>query len=213
VRCKEKKLVLNWEKCYFMVKHMIVLGHVIYHWGIEVDKTKVDLISNLPPPRTVMEIHSFLGHVGFYRRFIKDFNKIARPLCKLLAKETPIVFDEECMKAFGALKEILTFTPIIRPPNWGVPFEIMCDASDNAVEAVLGQRIDKLLHVIYYASKTLNDAQLNYSTTKKELLAVVFALDKFSDVNPVKNNETQQLKGTQDRSMNRLEGMTSTRCL
>jgi hypothetical protein len=96
-----------------------------------------------------------------------------------LAKETPFEFDEECMKAFGALKEILTSTPIIRPPNWGVPFEIMCDASGNAIGAILGQRIDKLSHVIYYASITLKDAQLNYSTTEKELLAVVFALDKF----------------------------------
>jgi hypothetical protein len=96
-----------------------------------------------------------------------------------LAKETPFVFDEECKKAFGPLKKILTSTPIIQPPNWGVPFEIMCDTSDYAVGAVLGQRVDKLPHVIYYASKTLNDAQLNYSTTEKELLAIVFALDKF----------------------------------
>ena len=91
---------------------------------------KVDLISNLPPPCIVKEIRSFLGHLSFYRRFIQDFSKISRPLCKLLAKETPFVFDEECMEAFEALKKILTSTPIILPPNWGVPFEIMCDASD-----------------------------------------------------------------------------------
>jgi hypothetical protein len=162
-----------------MVKQGIVLGHVISHRGIEVDEAKVDLISNLPPPYTVKEIRSFLGHAGFYRRFIKDFSMIARSLCRLLAKETPFEFDEECLKAFGALKEILMFTPAIRPPNWGEPFEIMCDVSNYAVGAVLGQRIDKLPHVIYYVSRTLNDAQLNYSTTKKELLAVVFALDKF----------------------------------
>jgi hypothetical protein len=96
-----------------------------------------------------------------------------------LAKETPFEFYEECLKAFGALKEIMTSTPVIRPPNWGEPFEIMCDASNYAVGAVLGQRIDKLPHVIYYAIRTLNDAQLNYSTTEKELLAVIFALDKF----------------------------------
>jgi hypothetical protein len=138
VRCKEKNLVLNWKKCHFMFKQGIVLGHVISHRGIEVDKAKVDLISNLPPPRTVKEIHSFLGHVGFYRRFIKDFSKITKPLCRLLAKETSFEFDEECVKAFGALKEILTSTPVIRPPSWGEPFEIMCDASDYAVGAVLG---------------------------------------------------------------------------
>ncbi|KAM2116809.1 hypothetical protein ACFX1Q_010023 [Malus domestica] len=74
---------------------------------------------------------------------------------------------------------MLTSAPIIRPPDWSIPFELMCDASDYALGAVLGQRKDKQPHVIYYASRTLNDAQLNYSTTEKELLAVVFALDKF----------------------------------
>jgi hypothetical protein len=88
----------------------------------------------------------------------------------LLAKETPFEFDEECLKAFKALKEILTSTPVIRPPSWGEPFEIMCDASDYAVGAVLGQRIEKLPNVIYYASRTLNDAKLNYSTTKKGVI-------------------------------------------
>jgi len=152
VRCKEKNLVLNWEKCHFMVQQGIVLRHVISRRGIEVDKAKVDLISNLPPLRMVKEVPSFLGHAGFYRRFIQDFSKIARPLCKLLVKEDPFIFDEDCKKVFGALKTILTSTPIIRPPTWGTPFEIMCDVSDYAVGAVLGQRIDKLLHVIYYAS-------------------------------------------------------------
>jgi hypothetical protein len=178
VRCKEKNLVLNWES-HFMVKQGIVLGHVISHRGTEVDKAKVDIISNLPPPRTVKEVRSFLDHAGFYRRFIQNFSKIARPLCKLLVKEAPFIFDDDCKKAFGALKKILTSTPIIRPPCWGTPFEIMCDTSDYAVGAVLGQCIDKLPHVIYYASWTLNDAQLNYSTTEKELLVVIFALDKF----------------------------------
>jgi hypothetical protein len=158
VRCKEKHLVLNWEKCHFMVKQGIVLGRVISQQGIEVDKAKVDLISNLPPPRTVKDVRSFLGHAGFYRRFINDFSKIVRLMCKLLVKETPFIFDEECKQAFEALKKILTSTPFIQPPKWGAPFEIMCDASDYAVGAVLGQRIDKLPHVIYYASRTLNDA-------------------------------------------------------
>jgi hypothetical protein len=105
VRCKEKNLVLNWEKCHFMLKQGIVLWHIISHQGIEVDKAKVDLIYNLPLLCTVKEIHSFLGHVGFYRRFIQDFSKIARPLCKLLAKETPFIFDEEFMQAFRGFEE------------------------------------------------------------------------------------------------------------
>ncbi|CAN6544148.1 unnamed protein product [Malus baccata var. baccata] len=112
-------------------------------------------------------------------RFIKDFSKIAQPLCRLLQKEVAFEFTKKCKASFNQLKELLTTAPIIVPPDWSLPFELMCDASDYALGAVLGQRKDKKPHVIYYASRTLNDAQLNYSTTEKELLAVVFALDKF----------------------------------
>ncbi|CAN6583783.1 unnamed protein product [Malus baccata var. baccata] len=178
-RCVETNLVLNWEKCHFMVKQGIVLGHIVSERGIEVDKSKIDLVRYLPSPTSVREIRSFLGHAGFYRRFIKDFSKISTPLCRLLQKDVTFNFNEECEKAFKHLKEMLTSAPIIRPPDWSIPFELMCDASDYALGAVLGQRKDKQPHVIYYASRTLNDAQLNYSTTEKELLAVVFALDKF----------------------------------
>ncbi|XP_058203012.1 uncharacterized protein LOC131317482 [Rhododendron vialii] len=178
-RCIEKNLVLSWEKSHFMVQEGIVLGHVVSTRGIEVDKAKVDLISRLPPPSSIKQIRSFLGHAGFYRRFIRDFSKIAKPLCDLLAKDVPFVFDEACMKAFVKLRDALSSAPIMQSPDWKLPFEIMCDASDYAVGAVLGQRVDKVSHAIYYASKTLSDAQLNYTTTEKELLAVVFALDKF----------------------------------
>lgn len=117
-------------------------------------------------------MRSFLGHAGFYRGFIKDFSKIARPL-------TEFEFDEDCLKSFQTIKDALVFAPVVRAPNWDYPFEIMCDASDYAVGAVLGQKIDKKLHVIYYASRTLDDAQGRYATTEKELLAVVFAFEKF----------------------------------
>ncbi|KAM2886687.1 hypothetical protein COP2_013742 [Malus domestica] len=178
-RCMETNLVLNWEKCHFMVKQGIVLGHIISENGIEVDKSKIDLVRHLPSPTSVREVRSFLGHAGFYRRFIKDFSKIAQPLCRLLQKEVAFEFTKECTASLNQLKELLTTAPIIVPPDWSLPFELMCDASNYALGAVLGQRKDKKPHVIYYASRTLNDAQLNYSTTEKELLAVVFALDKF----------------------------------
>ncbi|CAN6583792.1 unnamed protein product [Malus baccata var. baccata] len=178
-RCVETNLVLNWEKCHFMVRQGIVLGHIVSKRGIEVDKSKIDLIRYLPSPTSVREIRWFLGHAGFYRRFIKDFSKISNPLCRLLQKDVAFDFNEECEKAFNHLKEMLPSAPIIVPPDWSFPFELMCDASDYALGAVLGQRKEKRPHVIYYASRTLNDAQLNYSTTEKELLAVVFALDKF----------------------------------
>ncbi|XP_073314707.1 uncharacterized protein [Primulina huaijiensis] len=115
----------------------------------------------------------------FYRRFIKDFSSITKHLTNMLMKDVLFVFSEDCLQAFQALKQKLTTTPIIVPPNWNLPFELMCDASDIALGAVLGQKRDTFLHVIYYASMTLSGAQLNYSTTEKELLAVVFALDMF----------------------------------
>ena len=178
-RCKETNLILSWEKSHFMVQEGIVLGHIVSKRGIEVDQAKVELIENLPPPTSVQQIRSFLRHAGFYRHFIKDFRKISRSLCSLLAKDTPFHFDEACLKAFQKLWSLLSSTPIMKPLEWTLPFEIMCDASDFAVGAILGQRVGKLPHIIYYASKTMMDAQVNYTTTKKELLAVVFALDKF----------------------------------
>ncbi|KAL6335141.1 hypothetical protein AAG906_027201 [Vitis piasezkii] len=128
-RCIEKDLVLNWEKCHFMVQKGIVLGHIISKNGIE---------------------------------------------------DAKFVWDEKCQRSFEELKQFLTTTPIVRAPNWKLPFEVMCDSSDLAMGAVLGQRDDGKPYVIYYASKTLNEAQKNYTTIEKELLAVVvFALDKF----------------------------------
>ena len=178
-RCQEKNLVLNWEKCHFMVTQGIVLGHIVSKNGIEVDKCKVELISNLPTPKCVRDIRSFLGYAGFYRRFIKDFSAIARPLCTLLAKDVPFAWSQACEAAFAKLKTMLVSHPIMRSPNWNLPFKIMCDASDYAIGAVLGQREAKKAFVIYYASKTLDSAQANYTTTEKEFLAVVFALEKF----------------------------------
>ena len=178
-RCIEKDLVLNWEKCHFMVRQGIVLGHIISERGIEVDKAKVELIAKLPSPTTVKGVRQLLGHAGFYRRFIKGFSSLSKPLCELLAKDTKFIWDERCQHSFDQLKKFLTTTPIVRAPNWQLPFELMCDASDFAIGAVLGQREDGKPYVIYYASKTLNEAQRNYTTTEKELLAVVFALDKF----------------------------------
>ena len=171
--------MLNWEKCHFTVKEGIVLGHRVSPQGLEVDRAKIATIEKLPPPVSVKGVRSFLGHAGFYRRFIKDFSKITKPLCGLLEKDTKFVFTDECMKAFTILKEKLSTASVIIAPDWALPFEIMTDASDYAVGAVLGQRRDKSFHTIYYASRTLNDAQVNYTTTEKELLAVVFAFDKF----------------------------------
>ncbi|KAL0286859.1 UNVERIFIED_CONTAM: Retrovirus-related Pol polyprotein from transposon.6 [Sesamum radiatum] len=157
----------------------LVLGHIVSSRGIEVDQAKIDIIKSLRYPTSVRKIRSFLGHAGFYRRFIKNFSKIAQPLCKLLQKDETFEFDEACKVAFNKLKDSLTSAPIIQPPNWELPFEIMCDASNHAIGAVLGQRVGKDPHAIYYVSRMLDGAQTNYTTTEKELLAIVFALEKF----------------------------------
>ena len=162
-----------------MVWEGIVLGHRVSERGIEVDRAKIEVIEQLPPPMNVKGVRSFLGHAGFYRRFIKDFSQISHPLTNLLAKDAPFDFNDECLDAFYFLKKALVSAPIIQPPDWTRPFEIMCDASDYAVGVVLGQTNNKKHHAISYASKTLVGPQLNYATTKKELLAVVFAIDKF----------------------------------
>ncbi|KAK8933442.1 hypothetical protein KSP39_PZI015251 [Platanthera zijinensis] len=178
-RCVETNLVLNWEKCHFMVREGIVLGHKVSSKGLEVDRAKVEVIEKLAPPMNVKGIRSFLGHAGFYRRFIRDFSKITKPLCHLLEKDTVFVFDDKCLEAFETLKKSLVSAPIVRAPDWTSSFILMCDASNYAVGVVLGQIHDKIFHVIYYASKTLINAQINYTTTEKELLAVVFAFEKF----------------------------------
>nr|GFA73351.1 reverse transcriptase domain-containing protein [Tanacetum cinerariifolium] len=136
-RCEDIKLALNWEKSHFMVKEGIVLGHKISKKGIKVDKAKIKVISKLPHSTTVKGIRSFLRHAGFYRRFIKDFSKISRPMTHLLEKNSPFIFSNE------------------------------------------RQRIEKHFRPIHYASKTMNQAEANYTTTEKEMLAVVYAFEKF----------------------------------
>ncbi|XP_024024510.1 uncharacterized protein LOC112092475 [Morus notabilis] len=175
----EKNLVLNWEKCHFMVKEGNVRGHRVSSKRIKVDRAKISTIEKLPPPINVKGKRSFLGHAGFYRRFIKDFSKIVKPLCNHLEKDAPFVFDEACVKAFEVFKERLISTPIVIVSDWNEPFEIIRDVSDYAIGAVLSQRRDEIFKAIYYSSRTLIDAQLNYTATEKEMLAIVFACDKF----------------------------------
>ncbi|GJW86511.1 reverse transcriptase domain-containing protein [Tanacetum coccineum] len=137
-QCEDTNLVLNWEKCHFMVKEGIVLGHKISKSGIKVNRAKVDVIAKLLHPTSVKGVRSF---------------------------ET--------------LKKKLTEAPILVAPDWDLPFEIMYDASDFAVGAVLGQRKTKHFQPIHYASKTMTDAQADYTTAEKELLAVMYAFEKF----------------------------------
>ncbi|GJS75893.1 reverse transcriptase domain-containing protein [Tanacetum coccineum] len=153
IRCKQAHLVMNWEKCHFMVTEGIVLGHKVSIARLEVEKTKIDVIAKLPPPSNVQAVKSFLGDVGFHHRFIKYFSKISHPVTKLLEKDSGFDLNEECIKAFETLKEKLTKAPIMVSLDWSQPFELMCDVSDFAVGAVLGQREGKHFHPIHFSAK------------------------------------------------------------
>ena len=150
-----------------MVKEGIVLGHWISERGIKVGRAKVETIEKLLPPSSVKGIRSFLGHIGFYSRFIKDFPKIAKPLLNMLVQGAPFDFIDQCLQAFLFLKQKLVSTPIVVASDWNLPFELMCDASDYAIGAVLGQKRDITFQVIYYASQTLNDASSIMQKLKK----------------------------------------------
>ncbi|GKD99335.1 DNA-directed DNA polymerase [Tanacetum coccineum] len=121
-----------------------MLRHKVSEACLEVKKAKIKVISKLPPLTNIKGIRSFLEHASFYRRFIKDFLKIARPLTKLLEKDTPLEFNEECHNTLKLLKEKLTCSPVIVSPNWNLPFELMCDASDFAVGAILADHLSRI---------------------------------------------------------------------
>jgi len=162
-----------------MVQEGVVLHHVVSQRGIEVDRAKIEVIEHLRCPTCVKGVQSILEHASFYRRFIKDFSKTTKPLTLVLAKDTLFIFSNECLEAFYKIKESLIATPIIQPPDWSLPFQIMCDASDSAVGVILGQRRDKKSYFIWYACKALNEAQQNYTTTEKELHWMYMQLRNF----------------------------------
>ncbi|RDY14554.1 putative mitochondrial protein, partial [Mucuna pruriens] len=122
-----------------MALHGIVLDHLVSSRGIEIDKAKIDIITSLPNPASMQEVRSFLGHADFYKRFIKNFSKTVLPLSKLLQKDVESIFNKECIQAFEELKTKLTTTPILQAPNWELPFELMCEASNSTLGVILGQ--------------------------------------------------------------------------
>ena len=133
----------------------------------------------MPPPRDVKGIRSFLGHVGFYRRFIRNFYGVSKPLTNLLQKGVGFNFDDNCLEAFNKLKYALSNAPIIKPPVWDLTFDLICEASDAVVGVILGQHVGRRFNIIHHASRTLNGAQMNYPKKEKELFAVFFSCEKF----------------------------------
>jgi hypothetical protein len=178
-RCIQAQLSLSTEKCHMMMSEGIVLGHFISSQGIQVDPSKIQVIKNLPTPKNQTDVRSFLGHAGYYRRFIKNFSKIASPLFVLLMKNAEFKWTNQCEEAFKTLKHKVSTAPILRGPDWTLPFHISSDASDTAIGDVLGQEEDHLPYAIYFISKNMSPAELNYTVTEKEFLAVIYAINKF----------------------------------
>ena len=140
IRCIESNLFLSNEKCFMLLTEGIVLGHHISPEGIKVDPTKVEIILKLPSPKNQKYVRSFLGYAGYYQRFIENFSKIALPLFKLLVKDVEFYWNSNCQIAFQILKEKLSIAPVLRGPDWKLPFHISTDALDIAVGGVLAQK-------------------------------------------------------------------------
>ena len=149
-----------------MMTEGLILGHYISTIGIQVDPKKNQIILLIPTPSTRTEVRGFLGFFGYYRRFLKNFSQIAAPLYALTGN-IDFIWIDKCDIAFEDLKWLVSTAPVLRGPNQDFPFQISSDASDTAIGAVLSQEEDKKPYAIYYISKNLSPAKLNYTMTEK----------------------------------------------
>ena len=178
-RFRAARLKLKPGKCQLFQKEVSYLGHVVSQDGVATDPEKVEAVRNWPSPKCVQEVRSFLGFVGYYRRFCPDFATISRPLNLLTSKESSFKWDEEEETAFQTLKRLLTEAPILTYPDPSRPYILDTDASNEAAGGVLSQEVDGEERVVAYFSKTFSPPQRNYCVTRRELLAVVLAVTHF----------------------------------
>ena len=176
-KCRVYRICLNPDKCKFMVRQGKILGHIVSANGISTDEEKIKVIVELPRPIHAKGVQIFMGHCGYYRRFIYMYADVARPLYALL-----IVFEwsEECEVAFQKLKNALISAPILKAPDWNKIFHVHIDASAYAIGCILAQPYENNMDFpVSYSSRQLNSAEKNYTTTKREGLAMVYAVKKF----------------------------------
>eukprot|EP00253_Pinus_taeda_P026620 PITA_26620 len=177
-RCITTRLCLSHEKCCMMMTEGLILGHYISAASIQVDPAKIQILLLIPTPTTQTEVRSFLGFSRYYRIFIEHYSRIAAPLYALTSN-IDFLWTEKCECAFNDLKKLVSIAPVLRGPNWDLPFQISSDVSDTTIGAILGQKEDRKPYAIYYISKNLSPAELNYTVTEKEFLAVIHAINKF----------------------------------
>ncbi|GBN37648.1 Retrovirus-related Pol polyprotein from transposon 297, partial [Araneus ventricosus] len=178
-RLQKANLKLNLKKCRFFQKEVTYLGHVISAEGVKTDPEKIKAVVDWPRPETVHDLRSFLGLCTYYRRFVKNFSTIAKPLHKLTEAKSNFNWTEECEKSFNSLKQALTSSPILTYPRTDKDFILDTDASNEGIGAVLSQNIGNEERVIAYFSKSLGKPERNYCVTRKELLAIVKSIEHF----------------------------------
>ena len=178
-RLRQYNLKLQPLKCEFLRKEVNYLGHQITDEGVKPDPQKISCVKQFPIPRNVKEVKSFLGLSGYYRRFIRNYGQIAKPLTSLLKKDVPYRWSDLCQTSFETLKNLLTQAPILQYPDFQKPFNLTCDASNYAIGCILSQGpIGKDLPIAF-ASRTLNKAEINYNVTEKELTSIVWGIKVF----------------------------------
>jgi len=217
-RLREAGLKLNPSKCQFCYSKIKFLGHVVGRDGVKVDLDKIEKVKNFPVPVDKTGLQSFIGLASYYRKFIPEFSKIAKPLIALFKKDIVYEWKDKHQEAFEKLKKLLCETPILQFPDFSRPFFLYTDAIYKALGAVLSQKDDDgNEHVISYASKSLTEAEQNYAVTELECLAILWAVEKFhlylaekhftvvTDHYELKWLQTQELKGKRARWMLRLQ--------
>lgn len=171
--------MLQPDKCNFLMSQIKYLGHIISENGVRPDPDKINVVLKYPVPETPKQIKAFLGLVGYYRHFIPNFAVIVKPLNNLLRKDVPFNWDKEHVNAFEKLKKLITDEPILQYPDFSREFILTTDASKIAIGAVLSKGDIGQDKPIAFASRTLNKAESNYSTTEQELLAIVWTTKHF----------------------------------
>ena len=176
---QQNQLYIKESKCSLFLESVEFLGHVISAEGVSVEQGKTDAIKQWPVPTCLNEIQQFLGLANYYRKFIFKFSEIAQPLTQLTRKNVPFTWCEAQKVAFERLKQLLTTAPVLKVFDFSLPTRIICDASSFAVGAVLEQQHGEHWYPVEYLSKKLNSAELNYSATDREFVAIRYALTRW----------------------------------
>jgi hypothetical protein len=179
-KCRQCQIALNLKKCIFFSPFGVLLGHIVWKQGLLVDPSKISIIVDIPPPTSVRQLRTALEHIGYYIKFIKGYTQITTPMEKILKKYSKFQWPKECQQSFDKLKHKMATMPILIFPDWSKEFNVHVDASSITLGAVLAQPgAGDIDHTISFAIKKLSTFEINYTTTEREGLAMVYVLQKF----------------------------------